>query len=264
VCFLLANTWEAQSKMDRVAFELFGRAVHWYGIIIVMGIIAGTYIAMINAKHLKYNPDVVLDLCLLAIPFAVIMARLYFVIFTWEAYAQRPIDALKIWEGGLSIHGAVAGGVIAGWIFSHFKKLSFGDLADIAAPGVILGQAIGRWGNFFNQEAYGLPVYNIDWQWFPAAVFIEANQQWHMAAFFYESVWNFLVFAGLMLYRNKRKSSGEVFLLYMIFYSLGRLVIESVRMDSLFMGPFRAAQIFSVALIVLGIVIIVIRRLKSK
>lgn len=246
--------------LDRVAFELFGRAVYWYGIIIVIAIVVGTYVAMKNAKQLKYNPDVVLDLCLLAIPFAVIMARLYYVIFTWETYAHRPIDAIRIWEGGLSIHGAVAGGVIAGWIFSRFKKLSFGDLADIAAPGVILGQAIGRWGNFFNQEAYGLPIFDPQWQWFPAAVFIEANQQWHMATFFYESIWNLLGFAGLMLYKNKRKSSGEVFLLYMVFYSLGRVVIESVRMDSLFWGPFRVAQIFSVVLIILGIVIIAIRR----
>ncbi len=250
--------------IDRVAFELFGRAVHWYGIIIVLAIIAGTYVATLNAKKLKYNPDIVLDLCLLAVPVAVITSRLYYVIFTWEAYVHRPIDALKIWEGGLSIHGAVAGGVIAGWLFSRAKKLSFGDLADIAAPGVILGQAIGRWGNFFNQEAYGLPIYDPQWQWFPAAVYIEANQQWHMAAFFYESIWNFIVFAGLMLYINKRKSSGEVFSLYMIFYSLGRLVIESFRMDSLFWGTFRVAQIFSVLLIVLGIVLIVIGRLKPK
>jgi prolipoprotein diacylglyceryl transferase len=250
--------------MDRVAFELFGRAVHWYGIIIVLGIIAGTYVAMLNAKQLNYNPDIVLDLCLLVIPVAVVMSRLYYVIFTWEAYMHRPIDAIKIWEGGLSIHGAVAGGVIAGWVYTHVKKLSFGDLADIAAPGVILGQAIGRWGNFFNQEAYGLPMLDPEWQWFPAAVYIEANQQWHMAAFFYESVWNFIVFAGLMFYKSKRKSSGEVFLLYMIFYSLGRLVIESIRMDSLFWGYFRVAQIFSVLLIVLGIILIIIGRLKSK
>lgn len=250
--------------LDRVAFELFGRAVYWYGIIIVIAIVAGTYVAMRNAKQLKYNPDIVLDLCLLAIPFAVIVSRLYYVIFTWEAYADSPIDAIKIWEGGLSIHGAVAGGVIAGWVFLRFKKLSFGDLADIAAPGVILGQVIGRWGNFFNQEAYGLSIFDPQWQWFPAAVFIEANQQWHMATFFYESIWNLLGFTGLMLYKNKRKSSGEVFLLYMVFYSIGRLVIESVRMDSLFWGPFRVAQIFSVVLIVFGIIFIVVRRLKSK
>jgi len=250
--------------MDRVAFELFGRAVHWYGIIIVISIVAGTYVSMRNAKQMKYNPDIVLDLSLLAIPLAVVMSRLYFVIFSWEAYAQRPFDIIKIWEGGLSIHGAVAGGVIAGWMFSRWKKLSFGDLADIAAPGIILGQAIGRWGNFFNQEAYGLPVLSTQWQWFPAAVFIDANQQWHMAAFFYESIWNLFVFIGLMLYKNSRTSSGEVFWLYMVFYSVGRLVIESIRMDSLLLGPFRVAQIFSILLIVVGMALIIVRRSKSK
>jgi len=248
--------------MDPVAFEFLGRAVHWYGIIIVLSIIVGTYLAMIYAKQLKYNPDMILDFCLLAIPFAVVFSRLYYVIFTWRAYMHNPLDALKIWEGGLSIHGAVVGGALAGLIFTGWKKVSYGDLADIAAPSLILGQAIGRWGNFFNQEAYGLPVHDISWQWFPYAVFIDATQQWHMATFFYESVWNFLVFIGLMWFKQKRKRSGEVFLIYMIAYSLGRFVIETFRMDSLFWGPFRVAQLFSVILIVFGIVLFVVRRKK--
>lgn len=248
--------------MNPVAFEIFGKPIYWYGIIISLGVLIGIYLAMREAKRLELDSEIIIDFCLLAIPLAIIGARLYYVVFQWDVYKNNPIDAIKIWEGGLAIYGAVIGGVIAALIFTKWRKIDFWTLADIAAPSLILGQALGRWGNFFNQEAYGYAVTNPAWQWFPAAVFIERNQQWHMATFFYESMWNFIVFLFLMFYRKRKKRHGEVFIFYLILYSCGRVVIEGLRTDSLYWGSFRVSQLLSALLIVIGIAMLVIRRRK--
>jgi len=245
---------------DPVAFRIFGRPVYWYGILIAMGVLLGIYLAMGYARRLKYAPEMILDLALLAIPFAIVGARLYYVVFQWEIYKNNPVDIFKIWQGGLAIYGAVIGGVIAAAIFSRWRKIKFWDLADIAAPSLILGQAIGRWGNFFNQEAYGRLVTDPAWQWFPFAVYIEARQEWHMATFFYESMWNLLVFIFLMSYRKRRKRSGDIFLLYLLLYSCGRVVIEGFRTDSLYLGPFRVSQLLAGLLIAFSIAMLVVRR----
>lgn len=246
--------------MSPVAFWLFGRPVYWYGVIIATGVFIGILLAMRYAKKLGYDPEMIVDFGLLAIPLAIIGARLYYVIFEWELYKDDPVSIIKIWEGGLAIYGAVIGGVIAAVIFSARRKIDFWELADIAAPSLILGQALGRWGNFFNQEAYGYAITDPAWQWFPVAVFIDADQQWHMATFFYESVWNFLVFFFLQLYKKKRKRSGEIALFYFILYACGRVVIEGFRTDSLYLGPFRVSQLLSALLIVAGIITFMIRR----
>ena len=248
---------------DPVAFELFGRPVYWYGILISAGVLVGIYLAMRYAKRLKYDPEMIVDFCLLAIPLAVIGARLYYVIFEWNIYKNRPLDIIKIWEGGLAIYGAVIGGIAAAVIFSFWRKINFWDLVDIVSPSLILGQAIGRWGNFFNQEAYGRMVTNKAWQWFPYAVYIEAEQAWHMATFIYESVWNLLVIIFLFNYRKRRKTPGEIFLLYMFLYSCGRIVIEGFRTDSLYLGPFRVSQLLAGILIVLSIILFAARRKKG-
>lgn len=248
--------------MDRIAFYIFGRPIYWYGILIAAAVIIGMYLAMYYAKKLKYDPEMIIDFCFLAIPMAIIGARIYYVIFQWDLYRDNPIDAFKIWEGGLAIYGGVIGGIIAGIIFSKRRSINFWDLADICAPSLILGQAIGRWGNFFNQEAYGYPIKNPKWQWFPVAVYIEKNQQWHMATFFYESMWNFIVFFILLYMERRRKFSGEIFVLYLILYSCGRIVIEGLRMDSLYWGPFRVSQLLSGILIVFGIIWLIIQRKK--
>ena len=249
--------------MDPIAFEIFGKPIYWYGIIISLGVLIGIYLAMREAKRLELDPEIIIDFCLLAIPLAIIGARIYYVVFQWDAYKDNPIDAIKIWEGGLAIFGAVIGGVIAALIFTRWRKLDSWLLADIVAPSLILGQALGRWGNFFNQEAYGYAITNPAWQWFPAAVFIEKNQQWHMATFFYESLWNFIVFLFLIFYRKRKKRNGEVFLLYLILYSCGRIVIEGLRTDSLYWGPFRVSQLLSGILIVLGTAMFFVRRKKE-
>ncbi|MFY9177027.1 MAG: prolipoprotein diacylglyceryl transferase [Caldicoprobacterales bacterium] len=246
--------------MDPVAFHILGKPVYWYGIIIALGVLIGIYLAMRHANKLGYDQEMIIDFCLLAIPLAVIGARIYYVVFSWEYYSKNPGDIIKIWEGGLAIYGAVIGGIVSAVIFARRRKIDFWELCDIVSPSLILGQALGRWGNFFNQEAYGYAVTNRAWQWFPAAVYIDANAQWHMATFFYESMWNFIVFFFLLFYKKRRKKTGEVFLLYLILYGVGRVVIEGLRTDSLYLGPIRVSQLLSGLLILVGIVLFIVRR----
>lgn len=240
--------------MSPIAFYVFGKPIYWYGIIIATSVLIGIYLATRYAEELEYDPEMIVDFCLLAIPIAIVGARIYYVVFQWDLYKDNPIDIIKIWEGGIAIYGAVIGGVIAAIIFSKRRGIKFWDIVDICTPSLILGQALGRWGNFFNQEAYGYPITDPKWQWFPAAVYIEANQQWHMATFFYESMWNFIVFFILLYMKRRRKFSGEIFVLYLILYSCGRVIIEGLRMDSLYWGPFRVSQILSGILIIFGII----------
>ena len=249
------------------SFKLFGVqfSIYWYGILIALGIVIGVYLAMKRAKKLGYNQDMIIDLCLIAVPLAVICARIYYVIFEWESYASDPIRILYIWQGGLAIYGAVIGGILGLLIYSRWKKCSARDLMDIAAPSLILAQAIGRWGNYFNQEAFGNAVDNVAVQNFPfACVYIERYhevggvqclQPYHLATFFYESAWNFIVFAVLMLYWRKKRRTGTVFALYLIGYGIGRAVIEGLRTDSLMLtDTIRISQLVSVVLIIVGII----------
>ncbi|NLB42079.1 MAG: prolipoprotein diacylglyceryl transferase [Clostridiales bacterium] len=248
---------------DPVAFQVFGQNIYWYGILISTGILLGIILAMRNAKVFGLDQDAIVDLALLIIPLAIVGARLYYVVFEWDQYKGNILDIVNIRKGGLAIYGGVIGGVIAGLIFARWKKLDFWNLADICAPSLILGQAIGRWGNYINQEAYGYAVRNPEWQWFPASVFIDANQQWHLATFFYEAFWNFIVFFLLMSYRKHRKKTGEVFLLYLILYSVGRFFIEGLRTDSLYLGSIRVSQLLSAILFVGAILMFIYRRKQS-
>lgn len=246
--------------MDPVAFYAFGQPIYWYGILISIGVLSGIFLAMRNAKVFDLDPEQIIDLALLAIPLAIIGARLYYVAFEWDQYKGNLLDIFNVRKGGLAIYGGVLAGIVAGFIFSRWKKIEFWNLADICAPSLILGQAIGRWGNYMNQEAYGYVVNNPEWQWFPAAVFIDASQKWHLATFFYESFWNFIVFFIMMSYRKHRKRTGEIFLLYIILYSLGRAFIEGLRMDSLYWGSIRVSQLLSLVLIIVGLSVFIYRR----
>ena len=218
-----------------VAFNIFGKDIYWYGIIIAVGLILAIVIGVLEARRKGYISDLVIDFMFLAVPLAVIFARLYYVVFQWETFAANPISMLYIWQGGLAIYGAVIGGVIAAGIFCKWKKVPLGDILDVAAPGLILAQGIGRWGNFANQEAFGARVSDPAWQWFPASVFIDRLGEWHMATFFYESVWNIIAFIIIMFYRKKAKLRGNVFAAYLMLYGFGRLIIESLRTDSLYL-----------------------------
>lgn len=250
--------------MNPIAFHLFGQPIYWYGILISIGVFLGILLAMRNSKVFGLDQDSIIDFALLAIPLAIIGARLYYVIFEWSMYRENPLEIMNIRKGGLAIYGGVIGGILAGFIFTKWKKQNFWNLADICAPSLILGQAIGRWGNYVNQETYGYTITDPKWQWFPAAVFIETNSKWHMATFFYESLWNFIVFVFLMYYRKRRKETGEVFLFYLILYSFGRFFIEGLRTDSLYIGTTRVSQLLSAVLFVVGIGIFIQRRKNAK
>jgi len=243
--------------MNRVAFEIFGLEILWYGIIISFAMVIGTILALREARKKNISEDDILNIILLVIPSAIVGARVYYVIFEWQSYKNDIILILNIRQGGLAIHGGVIAGLIVGFIYVKKKGLKFFKLGDIFAPSLILGQAIGRWGNFFNQEAHGGPVSEQFINIFPE--FIKNNMyiqgQYYHPTFLYESIWNFLVFIFLIMYKNKKKFDGEILLLYGILYSLGRFFIEGMRTDSLMLGPIRIAQLMSLLIITICVAI---------
>ena len=180
------------------------------------------------------------------------MARLYYVLFEWNTYARHPEQIIKIWEGGIAIHGAIIGGIIAAIIFAKIRRVSFWNLADIVAPALALGQTIGRWGNFFNSEAFGTPT-NLPWKLyipFDRRPPQYLNVEYFHPTFLYESLWNLIVFGLLMRLfnwdiRRSRLKTGTIFLVYLSVYSIGRFVVEGLRTDSLMFGDLRMAQVVS-------------------
>ena len=228
---------------------LFGLTFHWYGVIIAVGMALAVALARARERRLGLPRDTALDLALIGIPAAIVGARLYYVLFSWREYAATPIRALYIWEGGMAIYGGIIGGVLAGWLYARRKGLPFLRLADLAAPSIALGQAIGRWGNFVNQEAYGAVATQPWQQRFPISVFIRADGQWHFATFFYESAWCFIIVAALLIAERAHRfhRDGEIFRGYVFLYALERALVEGLRTDSLLLGPFRVSQLLSLA-----------------
>jgi len=230
--------------MDPIAFEVLGVGIRWYGILITLGILLGITLALREVRRQAENESWYLDMLLLAIPAGLLGSRLYYVLFNIAEYDSW-LQAINFREGGLAIHGGVIGGALVAYLYVRYRKVDFWQWADIAAPSIILAQAIGRWGNYFNEEAYGIPT-SLPW-----AMYI-ANEYRH-PAFLYESLWNVGVFALLLWMWRRRRFRGQIATLYVIGYSVGRLWIEQIRADSLMLGSFRAAQVVSVVLIVLGI-----------
>lgn len=230
-------------------FSLFGLSVHWYGVIIACGMALAVGLAALRQRRMALPRDTVVDLALVGIPSAIVCARLYYVIFSWRAYAAQPVRALFIWEGGMAIYGGIIGGVLAGAIYARRKRLPFLKLADLAAPSIALGQAVGRWGNFVNQEAYGGVVAHAWQRRFPIGVWIAADGRWHYATFFYESLWCFLIVAALLLADKKRllRRDGDTFIGYVFLYAMERALVEGLRADSLYLGALRVSQLLSLA-----------------
>ena len=230
---------------------LFG-TIPWYSFLIVTGAAIAIVLAVREEKRTSLKKDTVIDFALLVIPAGIIGARIYYVVFSWDQFKNDLVSVLRIWEGGIAIYGAVIAGLLTAWIFCRKRKISFFTLCDLIAPGLILAQAIGRWGNYFNQEAYGLPVNQPGFMFFPFAVQIQTGGelQWHMATFFYESAWNLGVFVFLMVARRKWfRYSGDVISFYGLMYACGRLIVEDFRMDSLYAGSsVRISQLLSVAI----------------
>lgn len=258
--------------IDPIALVLFGIKIHWYGIIIACALVLGAVIGIKEAKRHGYRSEMIYDFLLISIPLCIICARIYYVIFQWDYYSSDFSSVFAIWKGGLAIYGAIIGGVLAAFIFYKWRKVPLGEMLDIAAPSLAIGQAIGRWGNFVNQEAFGRAVTSPAWQKFPFSVYIESSKYingityqpgYYMATFFYESMWDLVTFAIIMLLRKKLKPRGGVFALYLVCYGFGRFFTESLRTDSLMVGSIRVSQMLSVVLFVCGIIYIVVMSKKK-
>jgi phosphatidylglycerol:prolipoprotein diacylglycerol transferase len=235
--------------------------IRWYGLLIASAVLIGVTLSQYLAKRRNVDPNLVGDLAIWLVIAAIPCARLYYVLFEWEQYAQNPLQAFAIWKGGIAIHGAILGGIVAAIIFARIQKISVWLLADLVVPSLILGQAIGRWGNFFNSEAFGRPT-DLPWKLYipPQQRPLEfINYDYFHPTFLYESLWNLMVFAILMtlffrdLKRKPHLKVGTLALVYMVAYSLGRFWIEGLRTDSLMIGPLRMAQMVSLGEITLGL-----------
>lgn len=254
--------------LDPVAFSIGPLSVQWYGVIIGIGIALGLILVIREGERRGLDKELFPDLMLWAIPISIISARIYYVIFQWDYYSQNPEDIIKIWEGGIAIHGALIGAVITTIVFANKRNVSFWKLADIAAPSIILGQAIGRWGNFMNQEAHGGEVSRAFLENLHLPDFIinqmYINGTYYHPTFLYESIWNIIGFIILILLRKVNLRRGEMFLTYVIWYSIGRFYIEGMRTDSLMLtDQLRVAQTISIVLVIGAIIILVIRRMKG-
>ncbi|HCV8539159.1 TPA: prolipoprotein diacylglyceryl transferase [Listeria monocytogenes] len=251
--------------LDPVAIQIGSISVKWYGVIIASAVVIALLLALSEANKRKMDKEIIVDLLIWAIPISIISARIYYVIFEWDFYKNNLGEIVKIWHGGIAIYGALIGAVLTAIIFSRIKKISFWQLADVVAPSLIIAQAIGRWGNFMNQEAHGaettrsfleslhLPDFIINQMYIDGA--------YYQPTFLYESLWNVLGFIVLLIIRRTKIRRGELFLGYVIWYSFGRFFIEGMRTDSLMWGNFRVSQVLSLLLIVLSIGIIY-RRMK--
>ncbi|MBQ4551709.1 MAG: prolipoprotein diacylglyceryl transferase [Clostridia bacterium] len=217
-----------------------------YGLLIACAIGMAVALCEKECRRRGMKEDTGIDMALYAVPAAIIGARLYYVIFQWPYFARDPWAILRVWEGGLAIYGAVIGGAIGLAILAARRKMRYLMLLDIVAPVVLLGQAIGRWGNFFNGEAYGYQVTNAALQFFPLSVQVDGS--WHLATFFYESVWNALGFVLLWRYRKRIRLDGDVFFGYLLWYGAGRLFIEGLRTDSLMLFNLRVSQLLSLGM----------------
>ncbi|MFW6358593.1 MAG: prolipoprotein diacylglyceryl transferase [Chroococcales cyanobacterium] len=244
-----------------ILFEIGPLTIRWYGLLIALAVLIGVTLSQYLAQKRNVNPDLIGDLAIWLVIAAIPAARLYYVAFEWEQYAQRPEDIIAIWRGGIAIHGGILGGIVAALIFARIQKISVWLLADLVAPSLILGQAIGRWGNFFNSEAFGRPT-DLPWKLYipPERRPLEyLNYEYFHPTFLYESLWNVMIFALLMylffrgLRSPKRLKIGTIALVYLIGYSAGRIWIEGLRTDSLMLGPLQIAQIVSLVAIALGV-----------
>ena len=251
--------------IDRMAFQLFGIPVYWYGLMITSGVLMGLLLTSFREKRFGLPKDTSVNLALWVVPAAIVCARLYYVAFTWDSFKNDLWSVFNVRGGGMAIYGSLIGGFFTGIFYARAKKIRFATLCDLAAPAIAIGQALGRWGNFFNQEAYGIPVTNPALQFFPAAVWIEAENGWFAATFFYESAWCFLIVLFLLVAEKRHffRRPGEEFLWYVTLYALERMIVEGLRTDSLYWGQIRVSQALSFALLIIGAVLIIVFRARA-
>lgn len=265
--------------LSRTAFTVFGQDIYWYGIFIGLGVILGVLLALHEAKRTGQNPDTYLDFIIYAMIIAIIGARLYYVIFSWDFYSQHPEKIFAIREGGLAIYGGIIGGVLTAIVYSHLKKKSFWVMADTMAPSLILGQMLGRWGNFFNKEAFGGFTDNLFAMRYQLSQVCASDVtpdilqnlvtvngvdyiQVH-PTFLYESMWSLCVFIILLILQRKKKFDGQVCATYFFGYALGRVWIEGLRTDQLCIGNVPVSQALSAVLIIASVVLYVYCKKKA-
>lgn len=256
--------------MNRIALDLGFIQIYWYSIMILLGLLVGLAVIYKEAKKQNINTDFLTNLAFYAIIIGIVSARLYYVLFNWDYYSNNLLEIFEIWNGGLAIHGGIIGGGLFTLFYCRKNKVGIYRILDICVVGLILAQAVGRWGNFFNQEAYGIlttkeallslniPEFIVDG--------MHINGEYYHPTFLYESIWNVIGFIILIIVRKvfKYLKTGQLTGLYLIWYSVGRIFIEAMRTDSLMLGNFKVAQIVSVIMIIIGIILIIIRKKGSR
>ena len=255
---------ESINPPQTLPFTIFGKEIYLYGIVIAFGFLLAILYVRKRAKEFGTNFDLITDAILFAVPLAIICARIYYVAFQWEHYKDDPISALYIWQGGIAIYGGVIGAILGLILFSKLRKQKLTPYLDLMALGLLIGQCIGRWGNFFNREAYGEIIYNhfflrMGIEKIPGSGIF---QYWH-PTFLYESLWNFVGFFLLHFLSKKRKYDGQTFLQYLAWYGLGRVWIEGLRTDSLYLGGtgIRVSQLLAGASFIVAVGVMLYIRL---
>lgn len=247
--------------VDKIAFSIGSLDVRWYGIIITLGMVVAVYYSIHRAKQRGVDFDTMLDFALFTILFGVLGARLYWVLFYGNI--RSFYDIISVWDGGLAIYGGIIGGVLAIYFTCRYKKMKFLPMADCIGPGVMIAQAMGRWGNFFNGEAHGgiveegSPLYFMRMGLYPNDIDGVSGMAYVHPTFLYESLWNVLGFVLINIFYKKKKFDGEVALWYFTWYGFGRMFIEGLRTDSLMLGPFRISQVVGLICFVAGTALIV-------
>ena len=254
------------SAINPIALKLGPFEIRWYALCIVSGVILAVWLAMREAPSKKIKPDDILDFILIAFPIAIIGARLYYVLFDLGYYSKNPSEIIAVWHGGIAIYGGLIAGAITLMVFSYYKMIAPLDFLDIAVPGVLVAQSMGRWGNFFNQEAYGKIVQSLNFlpHFIQKQMFIDNH--YRTPTFLYESIWNLIGFTIVMVFRHhlKHLKSGDIFAFYLMWYGVGRFVIEVMRTDSLMFGNIRVSQLLSVVLVIVGVILCSHNHLKHK
>lgn len=255
--------------MERIALEIGGVKIYWYSITMFLGVLFGFIVAYMEIKRKKIDKNKFENMAFYAIIFGFIGARIYYVLFNLDYYLSNPIEIVQVWYGGLAIHGGIIGAGIAIFYFCKKNNLSFFEMLDICVPSLLIGQAIGRWGNFFNGEAHGGVVTRTFLEKFHLPEFIingmNINGVYYHPTFLYESILNFLCFIVLViLRRNKRIGLGLLTGIYFMWYGIVRFFIESMRTDSLMLGNIRMAQVISIVLLMIGLILIILSYKKEK
>ena len=239
---------------NNVAFHIASKPIYWYGILIMLGVILAVVYASARSRQFGIRQDDLYDAVLFAVPLGIVCARIYYVIFEWEQYKDNLSEIFATWHGGLAIYGGIIGGIIVIVVLCKVKKIYVMDMLDLFASAVPIGQILGRWGNFFNCEAYGSST-TLPWRMVIGKNLEEAGAAGNHPTFFYESAWNLIGFIILYFSSKKRKYHGEILLLYLGWYGLGRFFIEGLRTDSLYLWGtgIRVSQVVALICIIIGL-----------